>query len=222
MAVRFYDEALLKKFQKWTADTQVQLTGINETRRLFEVVADKTNDKPIQLPLIALSRNGGYTIQEKYKQPRSYNSYKPPRSYNSNEFIRVQDENSGALLNAIPIGISYQIDIYARHLAEADEYARNIVFNIINYPKLNIEIPYEDSGLTHDANIRLITDVEDNSDIPERLISGQFTRFTLGIDIDDAYLFDVRIKDNLSIVEGQLHIVQPDRVDKELIFQDIK
>lgn len=210
MAVRFYDEALLKKFQKWTADTQVQLTGVNETRKLFEVIADKNNDKPIQLPLIALSRNGGYTIQEKYKQPRSYNS---------NEFIRMQDANSGALLNAIPIGISYQIDIYARHLAEADEYARNIVFNIINYPKLNIEIPYEDSGLTHDANIRLITDVEDNSDIPERLISGQFTRFTIGIDIDDAYLFDVRVKDNLSIVEGQLHIVQPDRVDKELIFK---
>lgn len=207
MAVRFYDEALLKKFQKWTADTQVQLTGINETRRLFEVVADKTNDKPIQLPLIALSRNGGYTIQEKYKQPRSYNGS-----------ALVGTTDSGAKLNAIPIGISYQIDIYARHLAEADEYARNIVFNIINYPKLNIEIPYEDSGLTHDANIRLITDVEDNSDIPERLISGQFTRFTIGIDIDDAYLFDVRVKDNLSIVEGQLHIVQPDRVDKELIF----
>lgn len=208
MAVRFYDEALLKKFQKWTADTQVQLTGINETRRLFEVVADKTNDKPIQLPLIALSRNGGYIIQEKYKQPRSYNGS-----------ALVVTTDSGAKLNAIPIGISYQIDIYARHLAEADEYARNIVFNIINYPKLNIEIPYEDSGLTHDANIRLITDVEDNSDIPERLISGQFTRFTIGIDIDDAYLFDVRVKDNLSIVEGQLHIVQPDRVDKELIFK---
>lgn len=207
MAVRFYDDALLKKFQKWTADTQVQLTGINETRRLFEVIADKQNDKPIQLPLIALSRNGGYAIQEKYKQPRSYNG---------NKLIVTTD--SGAKLNAIPIGISYQIDIYARHLAEADEYARNIVFNIINYPKLNIEIPYEDSGLTHDANIRLITDVEDNSDISERLISGQFTRFTIGIDIDDAYLFDVRVKDNLSIVEGQLHIVQPDRVDKELIF----
>lgn len=207
MAVRFYDEALLKKFQKWTADTQVHLTGINETRRLFEVVADTNNDRPIQFPLIALSRNGGYTIQEKYKQPRSYNGS-----------ALVVTTDSGAKLNAIPIGISYQIDIYTRELAEADEYARNIVFNIINYPKLNIEIPYEDSGLTHDANIRLITDVEDNSDIPERLISGQFTRFTIGIDIDDAYLFDVRVKDNISIVEGQLHIVQPDRVDKELIF----
>ena len=208
MAVRFYDDALLAKFKKWTADTQVQLTGVNETKRLFEVVLDKQNDKPIQLPLIAISRNGGYSIQERYKQPRSYNGS-----------TMIQNPDTSAKLNAIPIGISYQIDIYTRELAEADEYARNIVFNIINYPKLNIEIPYEDSGLTHDANIRLITDVEDNSDIPERLISGQFTRFTIGIDIDDAYLFDVRVKDNLSIVEGQLHIVQPDRVDKELIFK---
>ena len=208
MAVRFYDDALLAKFKKWTADTQVQLTGVNETKRLFEVVLDKQNDKPIQLPLIAISRNGGYSIQERYKQPRSYNGS-----------TMIQNPDTSAKLNAIPIGISYQIDIYTRELAEADEYARNIVFNIINYPKLNIEIPYEDSGLTHDANIRLINDVEDNSDIPERLISGQFTRFTIGIDIDDAYLFDVRVKDNLSIVEGQLHIVQPDRVDKELIFK---
>lgn len=217
MAVRFYDEALLKKLQKWTAGTEIQITGINETRRLFETVLDKQDDRPIKLPLIALSRNGGYTIQEKYKQPRSYNA---------STLILTAD--SGAKLNAIPIGITYQIDIYARYLAEADEYARNIVFNIINYPKLQIEIPYEDSGLFHDANIRLVSDVEDNSDIPERLISGQFTRFTIGIDIDDAYLFDVRVKDNLSIVEGQLWattiVDNKEHIDKELIFemQEIK
>ncbi len=208
MAVRFYDDALLAKLRRWTPENQVQLTGVNETKRLFEIIADKTNDSTIKLPLIALSRNGGYTIQSKYKQPKSYNG----------SLIQATMDN-GARLNAIPIGISYQIDIYARHLAEADEYARNIVFNIINYPKLNIEIPYENIGITHDANIRLTTDVEDNSDIPERLIPGQFTRFTIGIDIDDAYLFDVRIKDNMSIVGGDLHIVSsPNHIDKEMIY----
>ncbi len=199
MAVRFYDDALLAKLKKWTADTQVQLTGVNETRRLFEVVADKINDKPIQLPLIALSRSGGYTIQEKYKQPRSFSGSK-----------MIVTTDTGVRLNAIPIGVSYQLDIYCRYLAEADEYARNIVFNIINYPKLSIEIPYEDTGLKHDANIRLTTDVEDNSDIPERLIPGQFTRFTIGIDIDDAYLFDVRIKDNISISSTDTAIEEKD------------
>ena len=38
-----------------------------------------------------------------------------------------------------------------------------------------------------------------NSDIPERLVSGQFTRMTMRIDIDDAYLFDVRYRDVYSI-----------------------
>ena len=191
MAVRFYDEALVAKLKKWTQDTDVTLLGVNETKRRFEVLADKNNDQPIKLPLITLSRNGGYTILSKNKKPLSYDG---------NTFVRSSDKS--ALLNGIPISIQYQIDIYTRYLEEADEYARNIVFNIVNYPKLNIEIPYEDLGLTHDANIMLSSDVDDNSDIPERLIPGQFTRLTIGIVIDDAYLFDVRIKKNLSIVEG--------------------
>ena len=191
MAVRFYDEALVAKLKKWTQDTDVTLLGVNETKRRFEVLADKNNDQPIKLPLITLSRNGGYTILSKNKKPLSYDG---------NTFVRSNEKS--ALLNGIPISIQYQIDIYTRYLEEADEYARNIVFNIVNYPKLNIEIPYEDLGLTHDANIMLSSDVDDNSDIPERLIPSQFTRLTIGIVIDDAYLFDVRIKKNLSIVEG--------------------
>lgn len=212
MGVRYYDEALLKKLHKWTAGTQVTLTGVNETKRLFEVVADNTNDNPIKLPLIALSRSGGYTIQSKYKQPRSYRG-----------FDRVIGIETGAKLNAIPIGITYQLDIYTRYLEEADEYARNIVFNIVNYPKLEIEIPYESVGISHVSNIRLVSDVEDNSDIPERLIPGQFTRLTIGIDIDDAYLWDVRVRDNLKIVEGQLHVMNEGTdtaVSKELLFEN--
>ena len=43
MAVRFYDDALLAKLRKWTPEHQVQLTGVNETRRLFEIVADNVS-----------------------------------------------------------------------------------------------------------------------------------------------------------------------------------
>lgn len=204
MGVRFYDNALLEKLKKWTAGTNTFLTGVNETKRLFETTLDKTNDSSIKLPLIALSRPGGYTILNKNQRPLA-------RDGNA----LVRNESRGARVSAIPIGINYQLDIYTRYMDEADEYARNFVFNIINYPKLNIEIPYEDlKVLTHDANIRITSDVEDNSDIPERLIPGQFTRLTLGINIDDAYLFDVRIKDNLSIKEIS---VIPDTDPAELI-----
>ena len=69
-----------------------------------------------------------------------------------------------------------------------------------------MEIPYENIGLTHDANIRITSDIEDNSDIPERLINDQFKRLTVQFNIDDAYLFDVRIKDNLSITAADLQV----------------
>lgn len=190
MSIKLYDDALLTKLQKWTRDTSVMLTGVNESTLLFSRIADITNDKPIQLPLIALSRPGGFTIEDKYKQPKSHSGSKI--AYN---------DKKGALLNAVKISIPYQIDLYAYYQEEADEYIRNIVFNIINYPMVRIEIPYHELGIFHDSTIRLASDVEDNSDVPERLISGQFKRYTLNIVIDDAYLFDVRVKDNLKLVE---------------------
>ena len=190
MSVKLYDDALFAKFNKWVANTPTILTGVNETKRLFEAVIDKNNDKPIQLPLIALSRPGGYSILVKNKRPLTHMGA-----------TAVLNEKRGAKLNIVPISISYQIDIYCRYLEEADEYARNLVFNIINYPKLEVNIPYENQGLTHISNIRINSDVEDNSDIPERLIPGQFTRLTMTIEIDDAYLFDLRIQDNISITE---------------------
>ena len=190
MSIKLYDDALFAKFNKWVANTPTILTGVNETKRLFEAVIDKNNDKPIQLPLIALSRPGGYSILIKNKRPLSHMGA-----------TAVLNEKRGAKLNIVPISISYQIDIYCRYLEEADEYARNLVFNIINYPKLEVNIPYENQGLTHISNIRINSDVEDNSDIPERLIPGQFTRLTMTIEIDDAYLFDLRIKDNIFITD---------------------
>ena len=88
------------------------------------------------------------------------------------------------------------------------------MFSIISHPKIVIEIPYNDSKLSYTCFMELREDIADNSDIPERLIPGQFTRFTIGIDIDDAYLFDVRIKDNLSIKEIS---VIPDTNPAELV-----
>lgn len=209
MSIKLYDDALLDKLRNWTLDTCVTLTGVNESTALFSTISDTNNDKPIKLPIISLTRPGGFVIEEKYKQPKSYNGARV--SYN---------EARSAKINAIKISIPYQLDIYARYQEEADEYIRNIVFNIINYPVVKIEIPYHDLGLVHDSNIRLVSDVSDNSDVPERLITGQFKRYTIELVIDDAYLFDINIKDNLKIVEGQLHTMNSNNSveERELIF----
>ena len=188
MSVRYYDEALVNKIKNWTSNTQVTVLGPNETNRLFEIIADESNDSPIKLPIIALRRSGAYSILNTNKKPMTFHGF----TLDANDKIADQ-------LNAIPISVHYQLDVYTRYLEEADEYTRNLIFNIVNFPKVTITFPYYDKKVSHDCNIRLNAEVEDNSDIPERLSPGQFTRLSLGIDIDDAYLFDIRYRDVYSI-----------------------
>lgn len=193
MSVGLYDKAIIDKLSSWTKNTSVSLVGPNDAKRLFEMTADKSDDAVIKLPLIVLSRRGGYSVLDKTKRVLSFDG------------AGIDIGNSRKCqLNAIPISIPYQLDVYTRYFEEADEFSRNLVFNIINYPKLDIVIPYEGRNYHQDANIRMDTNIEDNSDIPERLIAGQFTRNTILIDVDDAYLFDIRYRDLLTIVPDKV------------------
>ena len=188
MGAHFYDTALVNKFKKWIESTQVSLLGPEDTRRLFEIVADKSNDKAIQLPLICIRRIGGYSILQKNKKPLTYDG----------KMLQSTIERSISL-NAIPIDLRYQVDVFTRYYKEADEYMRNIIFNLVNFPMLQVEIPYEGIDIEHDSSVRIVSEVVDNSAINERLSLGQFTRLSLGISIDDAYLFDARVRDNYLI-----------------------
>jgi hypothetical protein len=191
MSTILYDNALLDKLNRWVKNSSdVRITGPNETRRLFQYTLDQNNDQSIKLPLIALSRDPVIQIKETTKQALTYMGFK--RDANSN----------GALhLNAVPIRLTYQLDIYTRYYEEAEEYVRNFVFNIINHPKLTINVPYNGYNEIKNANLTLDSNINDNSDISERLIQGQFTRKTLTIIIEDAYLWDVKIKDTVTICE---------------------
>lgn len=191
MSAYLYDEALLNKLKAWTNNTSLHVYGdTDSTERLFEVEADQKNDKPIQLPLVALRRSpGGFTLQNLTRKPQTFDG----------ATLDATEEKS-LVLNAIPIGLSYQLDIYARYKIEVEEYARNFVFNIINYPKLQIVIPYMGRDFVHNASIKLAQNVDDTSDVPQRLSFGQFTRYTLNLSIENAYLWDIREKDNYKIV----------------------
>ena len=188
MAVYLYDEALINKIKGWTQNTNVHVYGPNETARLFETVTDETNDEPVKLPLISISRPEGFVITNVNKQPLSFDGLTTEASY-----------EKSIMLNAIPISLAYQIDVYTRYQKEADEYVRNLIFNIINFPVLTIKIPYNKADIEHDSQLCLEGSVSDNSDVPERIVPGQFTRYTLNITIPDAYLWDVRVRDNVHV-----------------------
>lgn len=203
ISVYIYDEALVSKLKSWTENTQIQVYGPNETSRMFQTIADKTDDKPVQLPIICLSRRGGYSLSNPNKRVMSYDGI----TKDANDKVARQ-------INAIPISIPYQIDVYARYLKEADSFMRDIVFNIINHPTFKVIIPYQGINLEHNANMILSSDVEDNSDIPERLVTGQFYRMSLTFVVDDAYLWDVRDRGVVTMSGDGLYIdVRKDDAD---------
>ena len=103
-------------------------------------------------------------------------------------------------INAVPIELRYQLDIYTRERAHADEYVRNFIFNFINLPKVKVVIPYMNANIEHLSTVWLDGNVIDNSDISERLFPDQFTRYTLRLVVDDAYLFSLPTKENARIV----------------------
>jgi len=111
---------------------------------LFQIKSQQNNDKPLTLPLIAISRDSDIEIISTTKRALSYDGGHLSAT-----------EKVSKLLNAIPIKISYQLDIYSRYFEEADEYLRNFIFNFINYPKLSISIPYNDADIQHDSMVQI-------------------------------------------------------------------
>lgn len=183
---KLYDDALVEKLKYWTADAQIEVYGPNETTRLFEVMADKNDDKPIELPILCLSRDRGFTINETTKRPLTYDG----------KTIEADYETS-LMLNAIPITLSYQLDIYTRYAEQMDILLNNLVFNLINYPSFTITIPNTDKE--HTANLIIDGVVEDNSNIPERFIVGNFIRTTIRFVVKDAYLWNAQERHNVTI-----------------------
>lgn len=214
--VYLYDEALLAKLKKWTEKTDVLILGPEETRRTFELYADRSDDKPLKLPIITLRRKPGFTILNTNKTVITYGGKKMVSDEEAKEIGKTVQ------LNAIPIMIEYQIDIYTKYMKDADIYVREFIFNIINHPSAEVIIPYNGLDLRHKFNIRLAEAVEDNSDIPERLFKGEFTRLSLSINIDDAYLWDTPIRGGAEIVTKGLHIYKNPIETQDVIIEELK
>lgn len=198
MSVSLIDDALYGKIQGWVKDPKMVILKPNETLRLFQTVADQTGDAPLTLPLIALSRDSDIEINQTNKRSLSF----------SGSIIEANATNV-QILNAIPIEVNYQLDIYTKNYVEGDEYLRNFIFNFINYPRMIITIPYNNVNFEHTANVRVGSIVTDTSDIPQRLFPGQFTRWTIKLSIDDCYLFSVPVLNTPHIEMGVAEVMEP-------------
>lgn len=186
MACRYYDDMLVAKLLKWLPTTSnLRVLNPSESKRLFELTADDNKDKPMTLPLVALARGKDIELLSTVKQPRSYDGLK-----------LLSADDGTYQFNVLPIKLVYDLNIYTKTADEADEYVRTFLFKLINNPVIKVRIPYNGTELEHIANIRVMNNVSDTSDISERIFSGQFYCWTIQLEIQDAFLFNIPYRKN--------------------------
>ncbi len=182
-----YDEAITNAFKEWTGDNKIIIQP-PETAFLRRV---DVNSDLITLPLISIQR----------LSMRILNTSKQPLSFEGATIGKGKSVDMVAKLRAVPLQLHYQVDVYTTTLRENDMRIRELVFKIINVPKLQIEIPYNGCNMPHQFNMRLGPDITDNSDITAHIETGQIFRQTLEMWVDDAYLFSYGNKEIATLRE---------------------
>ncbi len=199
MAISYYDEAVTQKIKNWLADSsKLRVLSPEETTRLIQLTAEDSNDQPIKLPLIAISRNKDIEIESAIKQNKSFDG-----------LILEKDSAAAATvhLNVIPIKTTYQLDIYTKKRIEVDEYVRQYLFKLINNPQIIIEIPYNNYVVRHTANLRVLGTVSDTSDISTHIFPGQFYKWTIQLELQDGFLFSIPQKQGWRLIGSEVAVV---------------
>ena len=212
MAISYYDDAVTTKIKGWLADnSNLRVLNPDETKRVIELHAEDSGDKPLQLPVLAISRNKELEIANTIKQSKSFDGL----------IIDTDDANAATVhMNVIPVKTLYQLDIYTKRQLEADEYVRQFLFKLINNPQIIVEIPYNNYIVKHTANLRVLNSVSDTSDIPSHIFPGQFYRWTIQLELQDGFLFSVPYKKNWKFGGAGLYLCDKIEDPEELdIFE---
>ena len=73
MAISYYDDAVTAKIKGWLADNStLRVLNPDETNRVIELQAEDSGDKPLQLPLLTISRSKELEIANAIKQSKSF------------------------------------------------------------------------------------------------------------------------------------------------------
>ena len=211
MAFEYYDDAIAGKLMKWTpTNLQLRVLKPDDTKRLMELKADDSKDKQLRLPFIALSRNNEIELLLNVKNPRSFDGL----TLNKTEEKTLQ-------MNVIPVKLQYQLDIFAKTQVEAEQYVREYLFKLINNPTIKIVIPYNGQEVPQIANIKVLSNVADTSDIPQRLFVGQFTRWTIQLEILDAFLYNLPYRQNWKIFIDEDELLDPELYSTLEVARDL-
>ena len=214
MAINYYDDLIVQKLQRWLPEAStLRVLKPEETKKLFELTAEDNKDSAFQLPLISLSRKDDIELLSTVKSPKSYDGLRLIPDAQTPDLSKLKGQAYRQALsqlpsniyqfNVLPIRLEYQLDIYTKTAEEGDEYLRAFLFKLVNNPVIKIEIPYNGVSIEHIANIRVLNNIANTSSITERLFSGQFTRWTIQLEIQDAFLFSIPYRKNWKLIADE-------------------
>lgn len=184
MSLTFYDEAMEKKFSQVFHNT---IYGSPD-----EVFAEsKDGTYHVSLPLITL-----YRLSETL--PYDYLN-RPEAIYGKTKFRDPQQATS-YLMKAIPVELTYQVDLWASRRSIVDKLFEEIIFFLSEEPWIYVDIP----GALEEMRFALrMMDVENMNDISSFTNTGRLYRKVLTYKTSSTRLFSLvgtQTKDSLEVV----------------------
>jgi len=182
MSVYKYDEAIVRDLRHILQDNRIHIVPPENVFRLLARIDKDT----IELPAVSISRRGW-----------SLSGSRPhTMKFDGTLLVHVKDDDTNTdkyvNLQAIPMSIMYQMDVWTKTREENDNIMRELIFYYSTHPTLNVEIPYgskDNVPYHHKFNIFFMEDIEDNSDIVNHMNRGEYFRQTISFYTDDAYLW---------------------------------
>lgn len=207
MSVYSYDESIVRSFERiFNKDV-----SINVVDNIFDFKAFIHRDD-LTLPIISITRTS-WAINDN----RSH-----PMKFTGSEVGNYVDEESGIIyykgVRMMPININYQVDVFTDTRKENDLIMRELIFYLSTHPTLLVKIPYG-LDIEHVFNLILDDTIEDNSDIAEHSNRGRYFRQTIGMYIDNAYLW--KSYDEAQIdMDFTFELYSPEIKDEDLIEKE--
>lgn len=177
MSAYLYDDAIVNNLRSVIGDDRIHLTQVD---RAMNVIPRIDNDE-FKLPLITLTRTGWRIKTDDHNHSSRYEGGITHKEI-YNDDTRIQR------VQFIPMQLDYNLDVWTRSRRENDEIIRELMWYFLVSPTLQVNIPY-DLNMTHNFNIFVEEDVEDNSDIAGQASHGEYFRQTLHLYTDDAKLW---------------------------------
>lgn len=185
-------------------NNRVQIT---DAENVFNIIGDIENDK-IKFPIISIIRTG-WSIKDFLQEAQ--NNAGVLMGYLDDERVKQ------VRLQSIPIQINYQVDIWTQNRIDNDIIARELLWFYMQRPQMVVKIPH---GLdtTHVFNVGFELDVTDNSDITEHNSRGRYYRQTLGMYVDDAYLWRSSVT-NVPIISEVNYAIYDGEINEKMILE---